>query len=137
MYNTLLFYKFIFYLLFEKMKIQTAFRFDEELLDLLKEKAKANKRSLNNYIEFVMVDEEFFANADVLSTAAVFALGTPVTSVTNLENGDVLIYKVTREVEDADGNTESFTNYGVIRIGNVTVVNGDAVNFDIDYSGGR
>jgi hypothetical protein len=36
------------------MKIQTVFRFDEELLDLLKEKAKANKRSLNNYIEFVL-----------------------------------------------------------------------------------
>ncbi len=36
------------------MKIQTAFRFDEELLDLLKEKAKANKRSLNNYIEFLL-----------------------------------------------------------------------------------
>jgi len=36
------------------MKIQTAFRFDEELLDLLKEKAKANKRSLNNYIEFIL-----------------------------------------------------------------------------------
>ena len=36
------------------MKVQTAFRFDKELLDLLKEKAKANKRSLNNYIEFIL-----------------------------------------------------------------------------------
>lgn len=88
-------------------------------------------------IEFVMVDEDFFDDADVLSTAAEFALGTPVTSVTNLENGDVLIYRVTREVEGEDGNTESFTNYGVIKIGNVTVVNGDAVSFDIDYSEGR
>lgn len=32
-------------------KIQTAFRFDEELLELVKEKAKAQRRSLNNYIE--------------------------------------------------------------------------------------
>lgn len=89
-------------------------------------------------IEFVVVDDEdFFADADVLSTAAEFALGTPVTSVTDLVNGDVLIYQVTREVEDEDGNTETLTYYGVMKIGNVTVVNGDAVSFEIDYSEGR
>jgi len=32
-------------------KVQTAFRFDEELLELVKEKAKSQRRSLNNYIE--------------------------------------------------------------------------------------
>jgi hypothetical protein len=36
------------------MKVQTAFRFDEELVDILKIKAKAQKRSLNNYIEFLL-----------------------------------------------------------------------------------
>lgn len=36
------------------MKIQTAFRFDEELLELVKEKAKSQKRSLNNYIEYLL-----------------------------------------------------------------------------------
>ena len=36
------------------MKVQTAFRFDEELLTALKEKAKAQKRSLNNYVEFLL-----------------------------------------------------------------------------------
>lgn len=36
-------------------KIQTAFRFDEELLELVKEKAKAQRRSLNNYIEILML----------------------------------------------------------------------------------
>jgi hypothetical protein len=36
------------------MKIQTAFRFDEELLELIKEKAKSQKRSLNNYIEYLL-----------------------------------------------------------------------------------
>jgi len=35
-------------------KIQTAFRFDEELIELVKEKAKAQHRSLNNYIEFLL-----------------------------------------------------------------------------------
>jgi hypothetical protein len=32
-------------------KKQTAFRFDQELLDILEIKAKAERRSLNNYIE--------------------------------------------------------------------------------------
>ena len=36
-------------------KVQTAFRFDEELLELIKEKAKAQRRSLNNYIEILML----------------------------------------------------------------------------------
>ena len=36
------------------MKVQTAFRIDEDLLNLIKEKAKASKRSLNNYIEFLL-----------------------------------------------------------------------------------
>ena len=39
------------------MKVQTAFRFDEELIELIKEKAKAQKRSLNNYIEYLLYKE--------------------------------------------------------------------------------
>jgi len=35
-------------------KVQTAFRFDEELIELVKQKAKAQHRSLNNYIEFLL-----------------------------------------------------------------------------------
>lgn len=35
-------------------KVQTAFRFDEELIELVKLKAKAQHRSLNNYIEFLL-----------------------------------------------------------------------------------
>ena len=31
-----------------------SFRFDEEVIKLVKEKAKADKRSLNNYIEMLM-----------------------------------------------------------------------------------
>lgn len=37
-------------------KIQTAFRFDSELLRRLKIKAKQENRSLNNYIETVLMD---------------------------------------------------------------------------------
>ncbi len=39
------------------MKVQTALRFDEELLKLIKEKAKAQRRSLNNYIENLLYKE--------------------------------------------------------------------------------
>ena len=36
---------------------QTAFRFDEELLELVREKAKAQKRTLNNYIEILLLKD--------------------------------------------------------------------------------
>ena len=36
------------------MKVQTAFRLEKNLVDQLKEKAKINKRSLNNYVEFIL-----------------------------------------------------------------------------------
>jgi len=36
---------------------QTAFRFDEELLSLVKEKADAQKRTLNNYIEILLLKD--------------------------------------------------------------------------------
>ena len=39
------------------MKIQTALRFDEDLLKLIKEKAQAQRRSLNNYIEYLLYRE--------------------------------------------------------------------------------
>ncbi|QCX01985.1 hypothetical protein FGM00_18380 [Aggregatimonas sangjinii] len=39
----------------ERIKVQTAFRFDSELLELVKEKAKAQRRSLNNYLEILML----------------------------------------------------------------------------------
>lgn len=38
----------------KSLKIQTAFRFNKDLLELIKEKAKAEKRSLNNYIEYLL-----------------------------------------------------------------------------------
>lgn len=39
----------------KNLKVQTAFRFDKELLELIKEKAKAQRRSLNNYLEILML----------------------------------------------------------------------------------
>ena len=37
-------------------KVQTAFRFDSELLRRLRIKAKQENRSLNNYVETVLMD---------------------------------------------------------------------------------
>ena len=39
------------------MKIQTTLRFDNELLEMIREKAAAEKRSLNNYIEYLLYRE--------------------------------------------------------------------------------
>ena len=36
------------------MKVQTAFRLEKELVEELKEQAKRNKRSLNNYVELIL-----------------------------------------------------------------------------------
>ncbi len=36
------------------MKIQTAIRLDKDLLEMAKAEAKAQKRSLNNYIEYLL-----------------------------------------------------------------------------------
>lgn len=35
-------------------KVQTPLRFNRDLLELVKQKAKANRRSLNNYIEYLL-----------------------------------------------------------------------------------
>ena len=40
-----------------KTKVQTPLRFNKDLLELIKEKAKANKRSLNNYIEWLLYND--------------------------------------------------------------------------------
>lgn len=52
-----------------------SFRFDEDLIALVKEKAKAQKRSLNNYLEVLMIkdvgnvpnEETLEAMAEVMS----------------------------------------------------------------------
>lgn len=36
---------------------QMSFRFDPDLIELIKEKAKAQHRSLNNYIEYLMIKD--------------------------------------------------------------------------------
>lgn len=79
-------------------------------------------------LSFIEVESDFYASADVLSAADMYAMGTPVTSVDSASMGDVYIYKVTRDGEDY---------YGIMKIGDVNVVNGDTVSIEIDYMEGQ
>lgn len=88
-------------------------------------------------ITFVKVTEDFWASADVLSAKEAYEAGVAVSSVTPVADGEVYVYKVTRDVEDEDGNVETLTYYGVIQIGDVVVVNDTVVSFDVEYMEGR
>jgi|25_taG_2_1085351.scaffolds.fasta_scaffold02345_3 hypothetical protein len=88
-------------------------------------------------VSFVKADNDFdLEEADVLSARAAFENGNEITSATSLVDGDLFIYKDTREIEDEDGNIETQDFYGVMEIGNVNSVNGNVVSFDIEYSDG-
>ena len=65
-------------------KIQTAFRFDRELINRLKLKAKKENRSLNNYVETVLMDIAFDEPNDVTISAI-----NEVKSGKNLEKLDL------------------------------------------------
>jgi|26BtaG_2_1085354.scaffolds.fasta_scaffold14572_2 hypothetical protein len=83
-------------------------------------------------ISFVEVTEDdFFSNADLMDAREMFEDGTPITSASNIESGDVFVYETTREVDD-----EQIVVYGIFKVGNVTVVNGTAVSFEIEYKEG-
>ncbi|MDT0688663.1 hypothetical protein RM549_02635 [Salegentibacter sp. F188] len=87
-------------------------------------------------ISFVEVESEFFEEADVLTAWEAFEAGDPETSFTDLESGDTFVYKTTREVEDEDGNVETYNYYGVLQISNVTTVDGEVVSYDVEYAEG-
>ncbi|WBL21873.1 hypothetical protein [Zunongwangia sp. HRR-M8] len=80
-------------------------------------------------LSFVKVDNDFYENADVLSTKALYEDGESATSFTNLQSGDTFVYKVNRDDED--------TMYGVFTVANMTIVNGNAVSIEFNYSEGN
>lgn len=83
-------------------------------------------------LQFVEVDEEgFFDSADLMDAREAFEAGTPVTSVTNVEAGDVFVYKVTRMIDETE-----VVYYGILQVGDITVVNGTAVSFDLEFAEG-
>lgn len=92
---------------------------------------------INSNMAIVEVSNGFFADADVISAREAFEAGTPVTvSPANLENGDTFVYRVTRDVENEDGEVETFTYYGVLEIGNITSVDGTVVSYEVNFAEG-
>lgn len=71
-----------------KAKIkQTAFRFDEELLALVKEKADAQKRTLNNYIEVLLLkDVGKIPNEETKLAIAEIMSGKKLEEITDIDS---------------------------------------------------
>ncbi len=74
-----------------------------------------------------MTPEEYFTAGDLINARTAYDSGTKITSATNLVIDDIFVYKVERL--DEDDNT--VISYGLIQIGDVTLVNGteETVNF--------
>ena len=92
-------------------------------------------------LDFVKVPDDYFESIteDVISAREAYMAGEPVTSYTNVDRGDVFVYKATRTTEDADGNTEEVIVYGVFKIGSISTVtvDGDAtVSYTVSYAEG-
>lgn len=67
-------------------KNQIALRFDRELLELVKEKAKANRRSLNNYIEVLMLkDVGDMPNKDTISAIEEIKSGVKLEEIQDVD----------------------------------------------------
>jgi hypothetical protein len=83
-----------------------------------------------------MTAEEYFNNTDLMVAEAAYEEGTKITSVDNVSDGDVYIYKVTRTITDEDEVEADFVFYGIIKIDNTIVVNGTANSFEFKYAEG-
>ena len=70
----------------KSIKVQTAFRFDPELLELVKEKAKAQHRSLNNYLEVLMrKDVGNIPNEETKAAIAEVMSGKELEEITDID----------------------------------------------------
>jgi len=83
-----------------------------------------------------MTAEAYFNNTDLMVAEAAYIAGTKETSVDNVSDGDVYIYKVTRTITDEDEVDADFDFYGIIKIDNTIVVNGTANSFEFKYAEG-
>ena len=69
------------------MKTQTAFRIDTSLLELIKEKAKKQRRSLNNYIENLLYkDIESEPNEETINAINDAENNKNLTKIDNLDS---------------------------------------------------
>ena len=69
----------------KSLKVQTAFRFDNELLELVREKAKAQRRSLNNYVEILMLRDVVNIRNDETKQAIEEARNGNLETIENLD----------------------------------------------------
>lgn len=83
-----------------------------------------------------MTAEEYFNDTDLMVAEAAYIAGTKITSVDNVSNDDVYIYKITRTITDEDDVDADFVFYGIIKIGNTVVVNGTENSFEFKYAEG-
>jgi hypothetical protein len=83
-----------------------------------------------------MTAEEYFNGTDLMVAEAAYIAGTKETSVANVSDGDVYIYKITRTITDEDEVDADFVFYGIIKIDNTIVVNGTANSFEFKYAEG-
>ena len=60
------------------VKVQTAFRLDKDLINRLKAKAKKANRSLNNYVETVLMDIVYDENDETVSAIEEVRSGKPL-----------------------------------------------------------
>lgn len=58
-------------------------------------------------------------------------------TVPDVESGDVVVYRVTRQIENEDEEVEEVTHYGYLEVGSVTTVDGESVSFDVSASEGQ
>lgn len=88
-------------------------------------------------LEFVRIldnSETFYEEADLMDARAAFNSGLKQTFFTDVEFGDVFVYRITRDVEDEDGGITQITSYGILRVGDVT--SGADISFDIAFAEG-
>jgi len=67
------------------IKVQTAVRLNKDLLNALKEKAKADNRSLNNYIETVLYQDVGAMPNDTTKLAIEEAQNSKLERIENLD----------------------------------------------------
>jgi len=69
-------------------------------------------------------------DSDIFEVKTAFDTGAQLTSVSNLSQGDVLVYKTDRMV-DVDGTSVSKVFYGILEVQEIILVNGtdESVNF--------
>lgn len=84
-------------------------------------------------MKFVTTTIDF--DSDIFDVKTAFDSGTQVTSVTNLSQGDIIVYKTDRMVEIDDVNV-SKVFYGILKVDEISLVNGTDESITFVYKEG-